>query len=314
MGSAGTVKANGTIDYGADTDVYKVTASKSGVISATMANSGSLKTMVPQVTILDAQGNVLSTATASAANTSATASTLGQAGSTYYVQVSSGNQVGNTYSLTIKNQAIQAPVMQAISPVNAQEGTPVSFIVTASDPNGLPLTYSATNLPTGSTFDPKTQVFSWTPATGQAGTYNPTFTASNGSLTASQTAGITVTAASTTPTHTDTIGGWAGASQNLTVDTNGNATYSSWIDTASDTDMFKYVATKTGTLTINAKDTSATPTMLPRVNFYDANCNQLANNIATSAAAGATKPTMSPRGRPITSRSCPITAWLPLTR
>ncbi|MFC1816903.1 Ser-Thr-rich GPI-anchored membrane family protein, partial [Thermodesulfobacteriota bacterium] len=43
------------------------------------------------------------------------------------------------------------------------EGEPLSFSVTAYDPNGDPLTFSASNLPQGSAFNASTQTFSWTP-------------------------------------------------------------------------------------------------------------------------------------------------------
>ena len=54
------------------------------------------------------------------------------------------------------------------------------------------MTYSATGLPTGATFSALTQVFDWTPGVGTAGTYNVTFSVSDGSLTDSETVTITV--------------------------------------------------------------------------------------------------------------------------
>ena len=54
--------------------------------------------------------------------------------------------------------------------------TLLTFTVTASDPDGDGLTFSASNVPTGASFNPSTRVFSWTPAFGDAGNYNVTFT------------------------------------------------------------------------------------------------------------------------------------------
>ena len=63
----------------------------------------------------------------------------------------------------------------------------------ATDPDGDALTYSASGLPTGASFDPATKTFSWTPSFTQAGPYpGVTFTASDGTLTASETIAITI--------------------------------------------------------------------------------------------------------------------------
>jgi hypothetical protein len=51
------------------------------------------------------------------------------------------------------------------------EGELLQFAVNANDPEDDTLTYSATNLPDGATFDPETHVFSWTPGFDQAGNY-----------------------------------------------------------------------------------------------------------------------------------------------
>ena len=53
--------------------------------------------------------------------------------------------------------------------------------LSATDPDGDPLTYSVANPPTGSTFDPAHGIFTWTPNLIQAGTYpNVVFGASDG--------------------------------------------------------------------------------------------------------------------------------------
>ena len=52
----------------------------------------------------------------------------------------------------------------------------LTITVTASDPDGDILTYSASGLPTGATFDPATHTFQWQPTTKQTGSYQVTFT------------------------------------------------------------------------------------------------------------------------------------------
>jgi len=64
--------------------------------------------------------------------------------------------------------------------------------VTGSDPDGGTLTYSASGLPSGASFNASTRTFSWTPSSTQSGSYNVTFTVSDGSLSASTTITITV--------------------------------------------------------------------------------------------------------------------------
>ncbi len=69
------------------------------------------------------------------------------------------------------------PVLNSIGVKTVQEGQLLEFTITASDPDGDPLTHSASNVPPGATFDPGTQTFSWTPDFVQAGSYpNVTFT------------------------------------------------------------------------------------------------------------------------------------------
>jgi hypothetical protein len=60
------------------------------------------------------------------------------------------------------------------------EGIPMSFQVTAVDGDGQALSYSASGLPSGATFDLGTRRFDWTPSHTQAGAYSVTFRASDG--------------------------------------------------------------------------------------------------------------------------------------
>lgn len=65
----------------------------------------------------------------------------------------------------------QQPTLDQIGNQIINEGDLLEFTVSASDPDGDELTFSATNTPTGSTFDPETGVFSWIPSFDDAGNY-----------------------------------------------------------------------------------------------------------------------------------------------
>jgi hypothetical protein len=63
------------------------------------------------------------------------------------------------------------PTLSPIGNKTINEGQPLQFTISANDPEGDALTYSASNLPAGATFDPSTQTFSWIPTFDQFGTY-----------------------------------------------------------------------------------------------------------------------------------------------
>jgi len=91
------------------------------------------------------------------------------------------------------NNVNRPPVLIAIGNKSINEGETLSFAVSASDPDGDSLTYSASNLPQGASFDSATKTFSWTPAYDQAGIYhNLHFEVTDGSLSASEDITITV--------------------------------------------------------------------------------------------------------------------------
>ncbi len=107
-----------------------------------------------------------------------------------------------TYTLVLTDPGAtpRPPVLQFIPDHQVREGERVGFLVEASDPDGTAPSLTTSQLPVGARFTPQAPSngvargsFEWTPATGQAGPYPITFTASDGSLTAARTSTITVT-------------------------------------------------------------------------------------------------------------------------
>jgi len=83
------------------------------------------------------------------------------------------------------------PVFEAIGDRLSQIGYRLSFTVNALDPDGGTLSYSATGLPPGASFDPATRTFSWSPET--PGTFKGLrFSVTDGKLTDSEEMAITV--------------------------------------------------------------------------------------------------------------------------
>jgi M6 family metalloprotease-like protein len=82
------------------------------------------------------------------------------------------------------------PVLTAIGSQTATSGSPLSFTVTSSDPDGDVVTQNATGLPEGAVFEDGE--FSWTPGYSQEGAFDVTFTSSDGDLTDAETVTILV--------------------------------------------------------------------------------------------------------------------------
>lgn len=74
------------------------------------------------------------------------------------------------YSLTTTLN--QPPVLEYIGNKSVDEGQLLQFVLTASDPDGDNLSFSAANLPVGAIFDPQNATFSWTPGYQQEGNYS----------------------------------------------------------------------------------------------------------------------------------------------
>ncbi|MHC4526379.1 MAG: putative Ig domain-containing protein, partial [Planctomycetota bacterium] len=82
------------------------------------------------------------------------------------------------------------PVLSGIGDKSVDENSLLGFTISAADPDGDSVTYSAQDLPTGSTLSG--QSFSWTPTYDQAGSYDVTFIASDGTDQDSETITVTV--------------------------------------------------------------------------------------------------------------------------
>ncbi|MEK7514586.1 MAG: putative Ig domain-containing protein, partial [Patescibacteria group bacterium] len=129
------------------------------------------------------------------------------AGTSYSYQVSAVNTLNLE---SAKSSAVtvvtpvgnRAPTLTVQPTQSVAEGASLSFTVNGSDPDGNTIAYSATNLPTGATFNASTRTFSWTPTFAQAGNYTVTFIVSDGALQASQNVPITVTNVNRPPTFT----------------------------------------------------------------------------------------------------------------
>jgi len=99
----------------------------------------------------------------------------------------------------------QKPNFTPIPSITKAELDTVKIVVSATDPNTTDvLTYTATGLPPGASFTAATRTFLWVPALGQNGTYTVKFRVSDGQLTDSTNAVLTITKTNKKPTLTAT--------------------------------------------------------------------------------------------------------------
>ncbi len=105
------------------------------------------------------------------------------------------NQVHSPAEIAVNNP----PVLEPIGAQSLAAGDNFNLIISASDPDGDALLFSATNLPAGSVFAPSTRSFSWIPSNQQVGTHNVTFVVSDGDLQDSEIVPLTVVRANEPP-------------------------------------------------------------------------------------------------------------------
>jgi len=123
----------------------------------------------------------------------------GSAGNHQVTFTVSDGQAQDSETITITvSQPNAAPVLGSIGNKSTNENQALSFSVSATDPDGNPVTYSATGLPGGASFSGRT--FTWTPSFSQAGVYNVTFVASDGQSQDSETITISVANVNRAPT------------------------------------------------------------------------------------------------------------------
>ena len=214
LGIGGTV--SGSFAHAGESSWYKLslTAGSLYVISAT---PGTLAD--PEVVIYDSNGNQLTTGTAGGPNGGGQAVWAPTSTGTYYAAVLSQSSNIGSYSLSAAKATIGQLSSSLLAPVASgqpgtqvfAEGQSVSVTLPAfTDPNGLPLTYSATltggqALPSWLTFDPTSQTLSGVaPATAQSLAITVTATDS-ASLSATESLSLQIVSSGT-----------AGASQEIT--------------------------------------------------------------------------------------------------
>ncbi|MGR3317141.1 MAG: fibronectin type III domain-containing protein [Candidatus Anammoxibacter sp.] len=120
------------------------------------------------------------------------------ASTTYSYTVSAFDESGNTSIKSSSSSVISLGQVVNNPPIGdktVNAGRQLVFTISATDADGDALNYSASNLPTGASFDAARQTFSWTPTLKQSGNFtNVLFTVTdNAAPSASDTESITIT-------------------------------------------------------------------------------------------------------------------------
>jgi len=112
-------------------------------------------------------------------------------------------------TITVIEAGNQAPVLAAIGPQNGAEAVLLTFVATAGDPDGTIPTLGVSGLPGTATFldnGDGSGTFDWTPDFIDAGSYDVTFFASDGTLADSEIVTITIAEAGNQAPVLDPIG------------------------------------------------------------------------------------------------------------
>jgi hypothetical protein len=174
----------------------------------TFFNSGTINNS--KGTIENIFGVILGTYNISTSGTfiSINITAIGQSGSTgiYLSNIIISSPEGMAVPLNIINGSIlinSQPVLSPIVNKTVDEGQNLSFTIIASDANGDILSYMASNLPSGATFNPATRTFAWTPTFTQSGIYPDVhFEVTDGAFIDSRNITITVNNVNRAPTLT----------------------------------------------------------------------------------------------------------------
>ena len=110
-----------------------------------------------------------------------------------YFEVNDGELTDRENITITVNNVNRAPVLGSIGNRSVDEGSTLTFTISAVDLDGDILTYSASGLPDSAVFDHATHTFSWTPDYDQSGSYpDVQFTVSDSELTDRKNITITV--------------------------------------------------------------------------------------------------------------------------
>ena len=93
----------------------------------------------------------------------------------------------------VVNNINRVPIFGALSNYSINESQYITFTLNTSDPDNEALTHTTTTLPSTSTFNATSKVFSWNTGYGDAGLYNITFIVSDGNISVNQTIMINIT-------------------------------------------------------------------------------------------------------------------------
>jgi hypothetical protein len=147
---------------------------------------------------------------------------------TVVVTASDGSLSGTaTFAWTVTNTN-RAPTVTSPGNQTTLEGSTVTLAISASDPDGDTLTYSATGLVPGLGINPATGVISGTIPIGAAGSYSVVVTVNDGALTG--TAGFTWTVTRRPPSAPTNLAAAAVSASQITL---------SWSDTSITEDGFR---------------------------------------------------------------------------
>jgi hypothetical protein len=206
---AGGTAREGTPDAGAYQDSSTAGADQAPVLNAIGPRQVAAgDTLALTLSATDPDGGTLSyrayplpTGATFSGQTFAWTPSTSQAGSYQVTFEVSDSQLQDSEVVTITVTAPAANAAPALQPVASQtvaENTLLSFRIQATDPEGDPITYSASSLPAGAGLSGQT--FRWTPTYSQAGNYTVTFSASDGHSQTSQAVSIKVQNVNRKPT------------------------------------------------------------------------------------------------------------------
>ena len=202
---AGSYKITVSVSDGKETVSQVVNITVSNKNRAPVANAGSITTdedkavsivlsgsdpdgenLTYQVTVNPKNGTLSGTAP----NLTYTPDANYNGNDEFTFSVSDGELVAEAVVLITVDAVNDKPVLNAIADQSITETSLLTFTAAGSDVDGDPLTFSATDLPAGATFNNAT--FNWTPGYDQSGSYKSTVSVSDGKETVSQVVNITV--------------------------------------------------------------------------------------------------------------------------